>query len=198
MARPSLVCLCRCCLPAFTVALGLDIQFAPVYNATFQTASVSQYFEQSTAYLSSALCRQIPLWFCKVTPPNFPDQRAYTDSDTGISLSAHRGEIDHHDLNPTSLRLRKLPFFGHTITISCQMRFARNLFLINGFLESIQVPMCLHSSQSLLLLRRAVTPTRPFLHHLYLLHRFFRLSRDMYMMMTNHLTFTSFCNWINL
>ena len=102
MARPSLVCLCLCCLPALTVAFGLDIQFAPVYNATFQTASVSQYFEQSTSYLSSALCRQIPLWFCKVTPPNFPDQRSYSDSDTGISLSAHREEIDHHDLNPTS------------------------------------------------------------------------------------------------
>ena len=111
MARPPLVCLCLRCLPALTVAFGHDIQFASVYNATFETASVSQYIEQSTSYLSSALCRRFSLWFCKVSSPNISDQQVYSSFDTGISLSAHREEIDHHDLNPTAPTPWNFPFW---------------------------------------------------------------------------------------
>ena len=113
MARSSLVCLCLRCLPAISVAFGHNIQFASVLNTTFETASVSYYLEKSTSVLSSALCRHFSLWFCIVPPPNITAQHAYADFESGISLTAHREEIDHHVLNPMAPAPWNFPFWVH-------------------------------------------------------------------------------------
>ena len=107
MVRSSLVCLCLRCLPIRPVAFGHNINIASVTNTTFETASVSYYLEKSTAVLTSAvltsvLCRHVSLWFCNVHHPNVSAPLMLADFASGISLTAHREEIDHHVLNPTA------------------------------------------------------------------------------------------------
>ena len=100
MARSSLVCLCLRFLLTLQVALRQNIRIVSVQNATFGTASVLEHLEESRVSLSSALCRHFSLWFCTVHQPNITAQQTYSDFESGISLSAHREEIDHHVLNP--------------------------------------------------------------------------------------------------
>ena len=100
MVRLPFVCLCFRALCTLPVAFGNDIRISTDKNSTFETTSVMEYLEESKTAFSSVLCKHVSLWFCIVHPSNPPVSHFHTDSDTGISLSVHRKEIDHHVLNP--------------------------------------------------------------------------------------------------